>query len=115
MISLFGSARYAREGNFTVVDKCGPDHPIMGLRNAILLRRDLTEDEPMVMLDMQDSSPDPKTGEYKRYLLRVDPTAYGGQAGRECHAAMASTWRVKSDTTQLAFRRPEDYRPEIET
>jgi len=115
MISLFGSARYAREGNFTVVDKCGPDHPIMGLRNAILLRRDLTEDEPMVMLDMQDSTPDPKTGEYKRYLLRVDPNAYGGQAGRECHAAMASTWRVKSDTTQLAFRRWEDYRPEIET
>ena len=115
MISLFGSARYAREGNFTVVDKCGPDHPIMGLRNAILLRRDMAEDEPMVMLDMQDSTPDPKTGEHKRYLLRVDPNAYGGQAGRECHAAMASTWRVKSDTTQLAFRLPEDYRPEIET
>ena len=48
--------------------------------------------EPIVYLEMLNSTPEPD-GTYKRYLERIDPNAYGGMAGRSCHAAMASRWR----------------------
>jgi len=41
------------------------------------------------------------------YFLRVDPNAYGGRAGSEARAAIASTWRYADG--MMVFARPEDY------
>jgi hypothetical protein len=79
-----------------------------------LLVKPVDGDEPIVMVEVTNSSPEPE-GYFKKYMLRVDPRAYGGRASRECHAAIASTWRRKGDTSQLMFRTPEDYRPQVET
>lgn len=51
----------------------------------------------------------------KIYVLSVNPDHYGGRAGRECHAAIASTWRHGYDNTKLFFEKPEDYFLTVET
>ena len=111
MMERYGWARYVSDTGGEVVHR---DVDALGFPRE-LVRACPQDDEPIVMVRVTDSSPDPKTGEHKKYMLRVDPKAYGGRAGRECHAAIASTWRVKSDTSRLAFAQPEDYAPEVET
>lgn len=64
------------------------------------------------MLDMLNSTPEPD-GSVKRYMIRVDPRAYGGRAATECHAAMASTYRWPDGS--FVFATPEDYRPSAES
>ena len=66
-----------------------------------------------VTLDMRNSTPEPD-GSVRRYVLSVDGDAYNGRAGRECLAAMASTWRTPSDYS-LYFETPEHYRPFAES
>jgi hypothetical protein len=68
--------------------------------------------EPIIMVDLLNSTPEPD-GSVKRYLLRVDPNAYGGEASRDCLAAVASTWRMPDGA--LAFKRPSDYSPIFES
>lgn len=100
-----------------VVDEAGEDHLIAGLRGARLLRKELPgEPEPIVYLELRNSTPEPD-GTYRRYLKRIDPHAYDGDAGRLCHAAMASRRRHVEDEgrLQLTVERWEDYQPTLES
>jgi hypothetical protein len=114
MIDKFGLSRYIQESGAVVVASGGTAHPVAGLRGSRLLRRELRDDEPVVVIEMQNSTPEPD-GSIKTYHIRVDPTAYGGRAAKDVHAAMASTWRVMGDPTKMFFKTPEDYCPRMET
>ena len=112
MIDLYGPKKYLIDSGSTVVQKLPEDHYIVGLRTAQLLRHDVPDDEPIIMIDLLNSTPEPD-GSVKRYLLRVDPNAYDGEASRDCLAAVASTWRMPDGS--LAFKRPQDYSPVFES
>ena len=109
MIERLGYEKYATDTNLKSIDSCPANHPLKGLRTARLLR----DSSDLYLLDMLNSTPEPD-GTTKRYLLAIDPTCYNGRAGRECLAAMASTWRRESDMS-LIFDRPEDYSPMAES
>lgn len=79
-----------------------------------LLRVEMNDDEPLVMVEVTNSTAEPD-GTFRLYHLRVDPNAYGGRAGKECLAAIASTWREKKVGTPLMFKTPEEYRLAVET
>ena len=76
------------------------------------------------MLEMINATPEPD-GSRKRYWMRVDPTRYGGEAGRNARAAVASTWakvdsqnRIQRDDygkPVLIFDDWRDYAPTLET
>jgi hypothetical protein len=110
MIERYGADRYITDSGATVVhaDLDQYDRP------RRLLRKDIPGDEPLVMVEVTNATREPD-GHLKKYILRVDPQAYDGRAGRECHAAVASTWRRKGDTSQFMFSAPEEYRPVVET
>jgi hypothetical protein len=112
MLERYGGwARYMASCAADVVDTVPMDHEIRGLRGARLLRKDLPgEPEPIVYLDMLNSSPEPD-GTFRRYLERIDPKAYRGDAGWICHAAMASRWHYRTDSGELrrTFLRWQDY------
>jgi hypothetical protein len=112
MIDLYGPKRYLSDSGAIAVQECKPDHYLVGLRSARLLRKEVDDDEPIVMVDLLNSTPEPD-GSVKRYLLRVDPNAYDGEASRDCLAAVASTWRNADGS--LAFKRPQDYAPVFES
>jgi hypothetical protein len=116
MIERYGEARYFVDSGATVVEELPADHRIIGLRSARLLRKDLNSDlrgfMPTVLVDLLNSTPEPD-GTVKRYLLRVDPDAYDGDASRHVHAAVASTWRNADGT--LTFRHWQDYDPDAES
>ena len=105
MIERYGGlARYARDGGWTLVDETPADHPQVGLRTAKLWQGDQEDDFaedghplPSMYLDLLNSTPEPD-GTTKRYMLRVDPAAYGGDAARYVQAAAASTWRNADGT-----------------
>jgi hypothetical protein len=112
MIDRYGPKKYLADSGATIVQECAPDHYLVGLRSARLLRKEVRDDEPIIMIDLLNSTPEPD-GSVKRYLLRVEPTAYDGEASRDCLAAVASTWRMPDGT--LAFKRPSDYQPIFES
>lgn len=112
MIERFGLPRYIKDSGANVIQELPDNYFIKGLQGARLLRKELAGDEPIVMIDCLNSTPEPD-GTTKRYLLRIDPNAYHGRAARECHAAMASTYRLPDGA--LAFQRPEDYSPRFES
>lgn len=117
MLERFGLKRYISDCGAEVVDEVPPNHPVAGLRGARLLRKLLPgEPEPLVYLEMLNSTPD-ADGVPKRYLERIDPKAYGGDAGRLCHAAQASRWRYRDENGQLrlTFERWQDYQPQAES
>lgn len=64
-----------------------------------LWRMSMQGDEDLALFDCID----PSTG--RRYLLRVDPNAYGGL--KTARAAGASTWRNTDGS--LVYAKPEDY------
>jgi len=110
LIEQYGYERYLRDAGLTLVDACADDHPLTGLRTARLFHDEVNQ---ITLLDMLNSTPEPD-GSVKRYVVSVDSEAYQGRAGRECLAAMASTWRRRSDHS-LYFRTPEDYWPIAES
>ena len=112
MIERFTAERWLRESGAKVVAEAPADHPHVGLRTARLLRKEVEDDEPILMLDLLNSTPEPD-GTVKRYFLRVDPNAYGGKAAKNLQAAAASTWRLPDGS--LAFERYTDYAPELES
>lgn len=112
MIERFTPERWLRESGAKVVAEAPADHPHVGLRTARLLRKEVADDEPILMLDLLNSTPEPD-GTVKRYFLRVDPNAYGGKAAKNLQAAAASTWRLSDGS--LAFERYTDYAPELES
>lgn len=71
-------------------------------------------EEDVVMVEVTNSTAEPD-GTFRKYLLRVDPNAYAGAAGRNCQAAIASTWRKKAPGLPLMFNSPEDYVLQVET
>jgi hypothetical protein len=117
LIERYGWQRYIGDCGANVVDSVPLDHPVAGLRGARLLRKELPgEPEPIVYLEMINSTPEPD-GSQRRYLTRVNPGAYGGEAGRQCHAAMASLWRYRDDNGVLCptFTDWQEYRPQAES
>ena len=117
MMERYGYARYMRDCGARIVDQVDDTHELLGLRGSRLLLKELPDEpEPIVYIDMVNSSPEPD-GSFKRYLERVDPKAYSGEAARSCHAAMASRWRYRDETgaLQMTFADWRDYQPSIET
>lgn len=118
MLERFGGwARFMANCDAEVVHEVPMDYEIRGLRGARLLRKELAgEPEAIVYLDMVNSTPEPD-GTYRRYLERVDPKAYRGDAGWNCHAAMASRWHYRTESGELrrTFLRWQDYRPTEES
>jgi hypothetical protein len=117
LLDRYGWTRYIRDCGAEIIDTVPMDHEVVGLRGARLLRKSLPgEPEPMVYLEMRNSTPEPD-GSYRHYLERIDPKAYGGAAGRLCHAAMASRWQQRDESGQLrrTFDDWRDYRPTVES
>jgi hypothetical protein len=112
MLERYGEARYVTNSGAIVVHQLPDDHPIPGLRTARVLRKELPDDEPFVYVDLLNSTPEPD-GTTKRYMLRVDPNAYGGEAARNAHAAAASTWRNADGS--LTYQDWRDYCPSAES
>ena len=112
MIDRYGPARYITGSGATVVHELPATHPMTGLRSARLLRKEVPDDEPIIYVDLLNSTPEPD-GTTKRYMLRVQPDAYGGDAARNVQAAAASTWRNTDGS--LAFARWQDYAPHAES
>jgi hypothetical protein len=117
MIERYGWRRYVIDSGAQVIDHVPDTHELPGLRGARLLRMELPgEPEPIIYLDMINSTPEPD-GTFKHYLERIDPKAYDGDAGRLCHAAMASRWHYRDENGQLqrSFVRWQDYQPSRES
>jgi hypothetical protein len=111
MVERYGWGRYMADCRSQVVDAVPEDHPILGLQGARLIHKELLgEPEPLVYLEMLNSTPKPD-GSRRRYLLRIDPGVYGGDAGRSCHAAMASLWhhRDAHGVLELTCDRTPDF------
>ena len=112
MIEKYGTARWVQDAGATLVHSLPDNYYVRGLAGAKLYRRDRLDDSPIIMIAVKNSTPEPD-GSVKDYFLRIEPGAYNGLASRDCHAAMASTWRNADDS--LYFERPSDYAPSIET
>jgi hypothetical protein len=112
MIDRYGPARYVADSGATVVCELGADEPAVGLRCARLLRKEVPNDEPIIYADLLNSTPEPD-GTVKRYMLRIDPRAYDGEASRNLLAAVASTWRNADGS--LYFKDWRDYAPGFES
>lgn len=67
---------------------------------------------PVAKIRVINRSPEPD-GSFKTYWLDINPEHYNGDAGRVPQAAVASTWRDAAG--KLAFRRWQDYAPQVET
>ena len=85
-----GSAAYVRDSGAKCLDH--------DERFGTLWRRDLPNDEPIVMIEVINSTPEPD-GRFKRYWLRVPPDT------RTAHEAVAWTFGVPA----------KDYSPTVET
>lgn len=112
MIETYGSDRYIKDSGAEIIQQLPDDHPILGLRGAWLLRKSIPDDEPMVYVELRNSTPEPD-GSFKHYMLRVDPSAYDGEAAEHAHAAAASTWRNADGS--LVYADWRDYRPAFES
>lgn len=71
MLEMFGVENYVRSANAVRLqeDECGT-----------LLRKDLPGDEPIMMVQVTNSTPEPD-GHYKQYFLRVPPTVRSAREG----------------------------------
>jgi hypothetical protein len=113
MLEIYGMGRFVVDSGASVMNELPPDHHIVGLRGARLFSKQLAFDtEPLVFVELVNSTPEPD-GTCRRYMLRVDPRAYGGLAEYLCHAAAASTWRRANG--RLAYADFADYRPAAES
>jgi hypothetical protein len=112
MMKRYGYERYMADCGAKVIEECPADYSAVGLRTARLLYKEVKDDEPICYVDMLNSTPEPD-GSVKRYMIRVDPNAYGGAASKSLLAGMASTWR--DGKGGMLFERPQDYQPVIET
>jgi len=112
MVDRFGMERYVRESGSKLIHSLPDDYGLIGLRTAKLYRKEQNGDEPIIVLDMLNSTPEPD-GTTKRYMIRISPHSYGGMAAKDCLAAMASTYRMPDDS--LLFKDYRDYSPMVET
>lgn len=108
MLERFGVARYVRESGATVLHA---DTDQLGFPRR-LLRRDVPNDEPIVMVELTNSTPEPD-GTRKTYHLRVHPELrpmlggdrLGEPQAMTAHNAVASTFGMRG----------EEYAPREET
>lgn len=115
LIDKMGIGRYVEDLGGFEVDITGPKNKLVGLRSARLLRLPAsTNQDEIYIVEVVNSTPEPD-GTYNLYHLPIDPSCYGGRAGREVLAAVASTWREFGNRDQLHFARPEDYAPLVES
>lgn len=112
MIDRYGPARYVMDSGAKIVDRASHEHPLKGLRTAVLLRKEVPDDEPIIYVDLLNSTPEPD-GTTKRYMIRVSPHEYGGETQRNVHAAAASTWRNADGS--LTYRDWREYAPRAES
>mgnify|MGYP001579500437 CR=1 FL=1 len=80
-----------------VIDRIG-NHGIRGLQNAILYRKEVANDEPLVMVRKVNCTPEPD-GSFKVYFKRVPPDINT--------VLQAVAWEFE--------REPDYYQPLIET
>lgn len=109
-----GAGKYLTDAGAKVIDRSDPDHYVMGVRGGRLLWREMPDDEPLVMVECVNSSPEPD-GHFKIYWLRVHPQCrplvlrpgdpLGEPQALTVHNAIASTFGMRG----------EDYRPVVET
>ena len=112
MIERFGASRYIKDSGAEIVHSLPDNYYVRGLQGAKLYRKPRSDDSDIIMISVMNSTPEPD-GSIKEYNLRIQPTAYHGLASRDCHAAMASTWRNQDGT--LFYKRPQDYAPRYES
>jgi hypothetical protein len=65
MVERYGMDRYMRDGGARCVDE--------GRDGRRLFRKEQDSDEPLVMVELVNSTPEPD-GHHKKYLVRVPPT-----------------------------------------
>lgn len=90
MIERFGGDRLMREANAELLDK---DDDELG-QPRVLWRLPLANDEPLVMTELINSTPEPD-GHRKRYLLRVPPEI------KTVQQAVAWTWGLEAKAYRL--------------
>lgn len=113
LIERMGAQKFANLFNAKPVHE---DNDILG-NSRRLLKVEMMEGDWFAIEVTDSSKTKDENGNWrnKKYLLPVNPIHYNGRAGRECHAAIASTWRHGHNNTKLFFKRPEDYVPVLET
>lgn len=94
MLERYGADRYLLDSGASVIHQ---DTDQFGRLRA-LYRRTFTDDEPLVMVRVTNSTPEP-TGEFREYFLRVPPTM------RTCQEAISWTWDMAAD----------EYAPQVES
>ena len=114
MIGLYGRERFFSDAGAHVIEHLGEDYPVAGLRDARLLKLSVRGDDDWTMIDLRDMAVQPD-GSKRRYMFRVNPAFYGGDAGRLVHAAAASIHRRPDDRSALYYRDWRDYAPAVET
>jgi hypothetical protein len=112
MTQQYGYEKYLIDSGAEVVHELPENYLIKGLQTAKLLVKERKDDTPVVMVDCLNSTAEPD-GTVKRYMIRVEPGAYNGEASKNVHAAMASTWRKEDGT--LYFENWQDYKPQYES
>jgi hypothetical protein len=100
LLERYGPARYLVDSGAAVIDRVALDDTRVpfGVRGAKLLRKEVPGDEPLVFVELRNSTPEPD-GSTKVYHLRVPPDM------RSCIAAVAWTWDKAAG----------DYAPQAET
>ena len=112
MIGRYGLERYVVDSGFMLKQEIPDDYRISGLRSGRLWVKTQGEREPMVFVDLMNSTPE-SDGTTKRYMLQVDPKAYDGNTMRYVQAAAASTWR--NSIGELIYSDWRDYAPDAES
>jgi hypothetical protein len=103
MIDRYGIAKYLLDSGAKEIhrDECGT-----------LYRKELAGDEPLVMVKVINSSPEPD-GTFKPYFLRVHPELRPLLDNNRVGDPQALT--ARNAVASLSGLRGEDYHPEIET
>ena len=101
MLERFGTERYVRESGAQIVASDERFGTIWQIGQRFTA----------VEVVNRTAEPD---GSYRHYWLQIDPTAYGGDAGRIPQAAVASTWRRSADSPPY-FRDWREYQPAKES
>ena len=84
MIERYGLERYLRAVDATKLDEVH-EPPFPGLLDARLWRAEIVGDEPLCMVELVNSTPEPD-GSARSYMLRVPPDV------QTAHQAVAWTW-----------------------
>ena len=103
MMDLYGSERYIKDAKIK---------PVHQDDFGTLYTKNNSDGSSFAVVKVVNSTAE-LDGSFKDYWLRVNPTCYGGKAGKIAWAAVASTWRDK--TGNLAFANYQDYCPAFET